>query len=95
MGRAEAIKGKVIRDARGIPTGKRDEATKILPAQMQEWIQKRGVILRGSGVDEAPQAYRRLSEVLKDQGPTINIRHTLTPKVVVMAGGDIKDPYKD
>ena len=95
LGRAEAIRGKVIKDARGIPTGKRDESTKILPEKMQEWIGRFGTVLRGGGVDEAPQAYRRLSEVLNAQGPTIKILHTLTPRVVVMAGNEVRDPYKD
>jgi tRNA-splicing ligase RtcB len=51
--------------------------------------------LRGGGLDEAPQAYRRLPEVLAAQEGTVEVLHTLRPLVVVMAGADEFDPYKD
>ena len=53
------------------------------------------MILRGGGLDEAPQAYRRLTKVLEAQGPTISVEHTLQPLIVVMAGAGEIDPYKD
>lgn len=62
---------------------------------MKEWLADAGVILRGGGLDEAPQAYRRLPEVLAAQGPTIKVEHSLKPVVVVMAGAREFDPYKD
>lgn len=65
------------------------------PAEMAAWLGRCGVVLRGAGPDEAPQAYRRLPDVLKAQGNTIEVLHTLTPLVVVMAGEDEYDPYKD
>jgi tRNA-splicing ligase RtcB len=52
-------------------------------------------VLRGGDVDEAPQAYRRLSDVLAAQGPTVDVLHTLRPLVVCMAPGDTVDPYRD
>jgi hypothetical protein len=39
--------------------------------------------------------YRRLPEVLAAQGSTIEVLHTLRPLIVVMAGADEFDPYKD
>lgn len=51
--------------------------------------------LRGAGADEAPPAYKHLPDVLAEHAGTIRILHTLTPKVVVMAGGETFDPYKD
>ena len=90
MGRAEAKKGKVIRDARGIPTGQRDTSRIITPEARDEWMAAAGVIRRGGGVDEAPQAYRRLPEVLAHQGSTIRILHTLKPRIAVMAGAGIE-----
>jgi hypothetical protein len=68
---------------------------KVSPEMMAEWIGGKGVILRGGGLDESPHAYRRLPEVLGAQGPTIEILHVLRPLVVVMAGADEFDPYKD
>jgi tRNA-splicing ligase RtcB (3'-phosphate/5'-hydroxy nucleic acid ligase) len=62
---------------------------------LDEWMGQRGIILRGGGLDEAPQAYRRLPEVLAGQGNTIEVLHTLRPVIVVMAGANEVDPYKD
>jgi len=45
----------------------------------------RGIVLRGGDLDEAPQVYRRLSDVLEAQGDTIAVLHTLRPLVVCMA----------
>jgi tRNA-splicing ligase RtcB len=67
----------------------------VTPEMMQEWIRQKGVILRGGGLDESPQVYRRLPEVLAAQGGTIEVRHTLRPLIVVMAGAEESDPYKD
>lgn len=68
----------------------------LISQEMQdEWLQKKGVILRGGGLDEAPQAYRRLPDVLSAQGDTIKVLHTLTPLIVVMAGENEYDPYGD
>lgn len=62
---------------------------------LDAWIQEKGVILRGGGLDESPHAYRRLPDVLAQQGATIEVKHTLTPLIVVMAGAHEFDPYKD
>jgi len=67
----------------------------ISQEMLNEWLTPLGVILRGGGLDEAPQAYRRLPDVLAAQGDTIKLLHTLTPIVVVMAGANEVDPYKD
>lgn len=39
--------------------------------------------------------YRPLRSVLEAHANTIEVVHTLTPRIVVMAGGDEFDPYKD
>jgi tRNA-splicing ligase RtcB len=33
--------------------------------------------------------------VLAEQGPTVEVLHVLRPLIVVMAGADEFDPYKD
>lgn len=63
--------------------------------EMMKWIADKNVVLRGGDLDEAPQAYRRLPDVLGAHAGTIRILHTLTPLGVAMAGKDIVDPYKD
>lgn len=92
--------GRVL--SRTAAAGKRDRKTgrvlkpgAISEDMMRTWLDDKRVILRGGGLDEAPQAYRRLPEVLAAQGPTIEIVHTLRPLVVVMAGADEFDPYRD
>jgi tRNA-splicing ligase RtcB len=67
----------------------------VTPDMMQEWIRRKGVILRGGGLDESPHVYRRLPEVLAAQGGTIEVLHRLRPLIVVMAGAEEFDPYKD
>jgi tRNA-splicing ligase RtcB (3'-phosphate/5'-hydroxy nucleic acid ligase) len=53
------------------------------------------VVLRGAGTDEAPQAYKRLPDVLSHHAATIRVLHTLRPLGVAMASPDVWDPYKD
>lgn len=67
----------------------------VTPEMMHDWLEEKGVILRGGGLDESPHAYRRLPDVLAAQGDTIRVLHTLTPLIVVMAGANEFDPYKD
>ena len=56
---------------------------------------ERGIVLRGAGADEAPPVYRPLRSVLDAHAGTIEVVHTLQPRIVVMAGGDEYDPFKD
>lgn len=85
-----AARGKVKRR-----TGKVIRPGLVSPEMMHGWVREKGVILRGGGLDESPHVYRRLPEVLAAQGDTIEVVHTLRPLVVVMAGADVFDPYRD
>ncbi|MBA2459348.1 MAG: RtcB family protein [Gemmatimonadales bacterium] len=92
--------GRVM--SRTAAAGKRDRKSgralspgRVTQEMMQSWVREKGVILRGGGLDESPHVYRRLPEVLAAQGGTIEVLHTLRPLVVVMAGADEFDPYKD
>ncbi len=67
----------------------------ISPQMMHTWVREKDVVLRGGGLDESPHVYRRLPDVLAAQHGTIEILHTLRPLIVVMAGDDIQDPYRD
>ena len=66
-------------------TGKVLKRGRISRAMMAEWVGRKGVVLRGGGVDESPHVYRRLTDVLAAQGETVTVLHTLRPLVVVMA----------
>lgn len=89
MSRTEAA-GK-----RNRKTGETIKLGKVSPEMMHVWLARKGVILRGGGLDESPHAYRRLPDVLSAQGNTIEVLHTLRPLIVVMAGANEFDPYKD
>ena len=87
-------------EARGKRKGWGPKARIISPGKVSwemvnEWLGPKGIILRGGGLDEAPHAYRRLEEVLAAQGETVRVLHTLRPLIVVMAGENEYDPYKD
>jgi tRNA-splicing ligase RtcB len=89
MSRAVAA-GKINRR-----TGKVIKPGAVSPRMMEDWVKEKGVILRGGGLDESPHVYRRLPDVLAAQKGTIDVLHTLRPLIVVMAGADLFDPYKD
>jgi tRNA-splicing ligase RtcB (3'-phosphate/5'-hydroxy nucleic acid ligase) len=87
-------------EARGKKKGWGPKARIVSPGKVSwdmvnDWLGPRGIILRGGGLDEAPHAYRRLPEVLAAQGDTVRVLHTLRPLIVVMAGENEYDPYKD
>jgi tRNA-splicing ligase RtcB (3'-phosphate/5'-hydroxy nucleic acid ligase) len=76
-------------------TGKIITPGRVTPEMMKEWVGRKGVILRGGGLDESPHVYRRLPDVLAAQQGTVQVLHTLRPLIVVMAGANEFDPYKD
>ncbi|MFC5990226.1 RtcB family protein [Limoniibacter endophyticus] len=92
MSRTEA-RGRFVRDPE---TGKKiRQPGKIRHDEWQRWIRSKGVTVLGGDLDEAPQAYRRLPDVLAEHADTIKIEHVLHPRGVIMAGGNEFDPYKD
>jgi tRNA-splicing ligase RtcB (3'-phosphate/5'-hydroxy nucleic acid ligase) len=62
---------------------------------VQARLREQGIVLIGGGADEAPEAYKRLPEVLDAHAGSVRVKHTLRPLGVAMAGRDIHDPYKD
>jgi len=98
LGRMQAKgKFKAIKDASNQKTGEYECVREPLVKKedMKKWIEEKGVELRGADVDESPQCYKRLNEVLDYHSNTIKILHTLTPIGVAMAGNEVRDPYKD
>lgn len=85
-----AAKGKFNRK-----TGKQISPGFVTADSMMQWLIREGVTLRGGDLDEAPQAYKRINEVIDYHKNTIEIEHTLKPIGVAMAGGGENDPYKD
>lgn len=62
---------------------------------VQERLGSLGIILRGGAADEAPEAYKRLPDVLAAHKDYVTVTHELRPIGVVMAGADTYDPFKD
>jgi len=85
-----AARGKINRK-----TGKVISQGAVSREMMNAWIHAQGVTLRGAGTDEAPQAYKRLPEVLEYHRSSLKILHTLKPMGVAMAGENEFDPFKD
>ncbi len=85
-----AARGKINRK-----TGEIISQGAISREMMNKWLRDQNVELRGAGTDEAPQAYKRLPEVLAHHSSSIRILHTLQPIGVAMAGENEIDPFKD
>ena len=75
--------------------GRREAHRRLSRDDMAAWLARKGVILRGGGLDESPMAYRRLDDVLAAHASTVRVLHRLRPLVVVMAGEGEIDPYRD
>ena len=87
--------GRVMSRTRARGNAKKGIQGEISEHAMQKWLKEAGVVLRGGGVDEAPQAYKRLDDVLGYHGDSIRVVNTLMPIGVAMAPSGTKDPYKD
>ena len=87
--------GRLISRSKAKGNAKKGISGMISERAMKARVQEANIVLRGADVDEAPQAYKRLDEVLACHAGTVKILHTLTPIGVAMAGPDTKDPYKD
>ena len=75
--------------------GRKEAKRRFTKAEMDAWLQQRGVTLIGADLDESPMAYRRLPEVIAEHAGTVKVRHTLRPFAVAMAGAGEFDPFKD
>jgi len=92
MSRTEA-RGRFVKDPE---TGKKiRQPGRVRHDEWRAWLADKGVTLIGADLDEAPQAYRRLPDVLAEHANTIEVLHELRPFGVIMAGANEFDPYKD
>ncbi len=64
----------------------RKQAKQTIPKKERDaWLRERGVELLGSGMDEAPQAYKDINEVLALQADLAEPIATFQPRLVLMA----------
>lgn len=75
--------------------GRKEAKRRFTRAEMDSWLQERGVTLVGADLDESPMAYRRLPDVLAEHSNSVKVLHTLRPFAVAMAGEGEFDPWKD
>ena len=75
--------------------GRKEAKRRFARSEMEAWLKARQVTLIGADLDESPMAYRRLPDVLAHHAGSVEIEHRLRPFVVVMAGQDEVDPFKD
>lgn len=89
MGRREAA-GVIDRK-----TGEVKRLGRVSPEMMRGWVERSGIELRGAGLDESPDCYKRLDSVLEAVSDQVRILHRLTPIGVAMAASGEFDPYAD
>lgn len=65
--------------------GRNDAKRRITPKEQADYLASRGVTLIGGGLDEAPQAYKRIDEVMGAQSDLVEILGKFQPKLVRMA----------
>jgi len=61
-------------------------ANSITHELLKATLQQHGVKLLGGGLDEAPQAYKNIGEVMRSQGKLVDTIGLFTPKIVRMDG---------
>lgn len=60
----------------------------ILPGHMNKVLEQAGVELIGSGLDEAPMAYKDIHQVMGYQKDLVEVMGSFTPKIVRMCGDE-------
>lgn len=60
----------------------------ILPGHVNKFLKQAGVELIGSGLDEAPMAYKDIHQVMAAQKDLVAVLGTFTPKIVRMCGDE-------
>ncbi|GHF62496.1 tRNA-splicing ligase RtcB [Deinococcus metalli] len=71
----------------GRALGRRAAANTLAKKDVQAYLAQRGVTLIGGGIDEAPQAYKRIEDVLARQNELVDVLARFTPRVVRMDTG--------
>lgn len=67
--------------------GRNEAIRRLDPQQWQQYLRERGIKLLGGSLDEAPQAYKPIDEVMAAQSDLVEIVARFTPRLVRMADG--------
>ena len=87
MSRTQA-KGKMKRKGKEMIVVREGQISRSM---MMDRVNAGNIELRGAGVDEAPQAYKRLDDVLAHHMGTVKVVERLTPIGVAMAGSGYRE----
>jgi tRNA-splicing ligase RtcB len=60
----------------------------ILPGHVKKFLKEAGVELIGSGLDEAPMAYKNIHQVMEAQQELVDVLGSFMPKIVRMCGDE-------
>ncbi|HYF68695.1 MAG TPA: RtcB family protein [Ohtaekwangia sp.] len=60
----------------------------ILPGQVNKFLKQAGVELIGSGLDEAPMAYKDIHQVMDHQKDLVDVLGSFMPRIVRMCGDE-------
>ena len=56
-------------------------------SEMQAYLRERGIELLDAGIDEAPQVYKPIREVMAAQSDLVEVIAQFRPRIVLMAAG--------
>ncbi len=71
----------------GRQLGRKAAISKLVKKEVAAYLKERGITLMGGGIDEAPQAYKRIEDVIARQTDLVDVVAQFTPKVVRMDSG--------
>jgi tRNA-splicing ligase RtcB len=69
----------------GRAMGRKAAKEAITKTERDRYLEERGVTLIGGGIDESPQAYKRIEQVITAQVDLVDIVGKFTPRIVRMA----------
>lgn len=85
LGNAEALSS--ASHGAGRQLGRKAAANTLNKKEVAAYLKDKGVTLIGGGIDEAPQAYKRIQDVLAQQSDLVDVIAEFRPRVVRMDTG--------
>ena len=84
-GKGNALSLNSASHGAGRTMSRKQAKTTIPKADRDGWLESRGVELMDAGMDEAPQAYKDIRQVLAQQSDLVEVLATFRPRLVLMA----------
>jgi len=84
-GKGNALSLNSASHGAGRTMSRKQARTTIPKLDRDRWLEARGIELMDAGMDEAPQAYKDIRQVLAEQSDLVEVLATFRPRVVLMA----------